>query len=40
MTVRWKPLMILSGCFMVVGLMGLMAMALVYELARDRRDPS
>ena len=36
MTVRWKPLMILSGLFVVVALMGVMAMAFVLA---PRTDP-
>ena len=38
MTVRWKPLLILSGLFVVVALFGLMTIATVMG-SRDRRHP-
>ncbi len=39
MTVRWKPLLILSGLFVVVALVGLMTIATVMGSQEHRRHP-
>ena len=39
MTVRWKPLLILSGLFVVVALVGLMTIATVMGSRGTERHP-